>query len=177
MRGALPHRDQRVHPRGIIPAYAGSTPSRPSSDGSRRDHPRVCGEHMLPAPVPMVTVGSSPRMRGAHVERHRRLANVGIIPAYAGSTEGSDIDVEFTGDHPRVCGEHPPTYTATWCASGSSPRMRGALATLVSRAKSGGIIPAYAGSTPRTSAPGALLWDHPRVCGEHVKPSDCSVKM
>ena len=30
----------------IIPAYAGSTPTRPRPSGSARDHPRIRGEHM-----------------------------------------------------------------------------------------------------------------------------------
>ena len=30
-----------------------------------------------------------------------------------------------------------------------------------------GIIPAYAGNTPRTTFPPRRRWDHPRICGEH----------
>ena len=36
-----------------------------------------------------------------------------------------------------------------------------------------GIIPAYAGNTPRLADPGCRGRDHPRVCGEHWLPS-CS---
>ena len=79
----------------------------------------------------------------------------------------------LTRDHPRGCGEHPPIYTATWSASGSSPRMRGTLA--VGRQAHGRlrIIPADAGNT----APAALFWtgpgDHPRGCGEHLASWTC----
>ena len=50
---------------------------------------------------------------------------------------------------------------------GSSPRMRGALGELIVAIALVGIIPAYAGSTPRGPMPSGLCRDHPRVCGEH----------
>ena len=53
------------------------------------------------------SIGSSPRMRGAHVQAFDVALVRGIIPADAGST--------------------PPIYMAVCSASGSSPRMRGAL--------------------------------------------------
>ena len=50
--------------------------------------------------------GSSPRMRGALSEARRDVGLDGIIPAYAGSTGGGRLSVNFGRDHPRVCGEH-----------------------------------------------------------------------
>ena len=94
----------------------------------RRDHPRVCGEHLdtshrrlqvsriIPAYAgstlillarPAVPLGSSPRMRGARRSRRRSSGP--------------------RRDHPRVCGEHGELHV------GRAPRR--------------GIIPAYAGST------------------------------
>ena len=64
MRGTPPIDD--VHDRriGIIPAYAGNTPSTRCASHERRDHPRVCGEH-IPTPCGRSRKGgSSPRMRG-----------------------------------------------------------------------------------------------------------------
>ena len=49
---------------GIIPAYAGNTNLPGRSSASGRDHPRVCGEHRLSAPLRPKCRGSSPRMRG-----------------------------------------------------------------------------------------------------------------
>ena len=46
--------------------------------------------------------------------------------------------------------------------------MRGALSDVLAGRLGQGIIPAYAGSTWSPGAPSALLWDHPRVCGEHT---------
>ena len=34
-----------------------------------------------------------------------------------------------------------------------------------------GIIPAYAGSTPRSKSPGGFFQDHPRIRGEHCQRS------
>ncbi len=131
----------------IIPAYAGSTSRTAPVPARRRDHPRVCGEHISLVSREHRVEGSSPRMRGA---RHDRLAlndSLGIIPAYAGST--------------CLC------CTRRSRNRGSSPRMRGALDTILQVLNTSRIIPAYAGSTPVE----LLLWyvcgDHPRVCGEH----------
>ena len=52
---------------GIIPAYAGSTSRARRSSRTRRDHPRVCGEHTRTGSPSMTGLGSSPRMRGAHI--------------------------------------------------------------------------------------------------------------
>ncbi len=51
---------------------------------------------------------------------------------------------------------------------GSSPRVRGTLRGQLERRIARGIIPACAGNTPSRSAWGLTLWDHPRVCGEHL---------
>ena len=70
MRGALSGcRTQQV-PQRIIPAYAGSTFSSMDGGEHGQDHPRVCGEHEIFGYDGSGTVGSSPRMRGAH--RHHR---------------------------------------------------------------------------------------------------------
>ena len=50
---------------------------------------------------------------------------------------------------------------------GSSPRMRGARLRGRHHRLPGGIIPAYAGSTPLRCIRKETDWDHPRVCGEH----------
>ena len=75
----------RVAP-GIIPAYAGNTCRTRSADSTSRDHPRVCGEHMLEIEAVGEIRGSSPRMRGTRVVADNYGLAVGIIPAYAGNT-------------------------------------------------------------------------------------------
>ena len=168
MRGAH-HRFVAVYRLvGIIPAYAGSTPSVPSRGWYRRDHPRVCGEHRVAGDIIQSALGSSPRMRGAPGGGARRAEPSGIIPAYAGSTEPDHGGLDGGGDHPRVCGEHLVLSPHLFRHRGSSPRMRGAPCDRDSAYDFVGIIPAYAGSTLRWSLTRRCSWDHPRVCGEHA---------
>ena len=67
-----------------------------------------------------------------------------------------------------MCGEHHSSSSATHCKLGSSPHVRGALADVVGCGRSRGIIPACAGSTPRTARCRRCVRDHPRMCGEHM---------
>ena len=112
MRGAPLHKKVLESHDGIIPAYAGSTspPELLSAPGTfsqtSQDHPRVCGEHYGKGLMRMFTWGSSPRMRGAHSPINLRDVTQGIIPAYAGSTQGGSCFRSHRWDHPRVCGEH-----------------------------------------------------------------------
>ena len=49
---------------GIIPAYAGNTYWKLHELYVRRDHPRICGEHLVSDVLFAVDSGSSPHMRG-----------------------------------------------------------------------------------------------------------------
>ena len=49
---------------GIIPAYAGNTRYIRRASRQDRDHPRVCGEHVVGMMGSGKSMGSSPRMRG-----------------------------------------------------------------------------------------------------------------
>ena len=51
-------------------------------------------------------LGSSPRLRGAHIAFIHIHAWCGIIPALAGSTKTPWHRTPTHGDHPRACGEH-----------------------------------------------------------------------
>ena len=167
MRGALSLPPLSVSLSGIIPAYAGSTNHTSPVYGRTRDHPRVCGEHRYNVRKFFDDPGSSPRMRGAQRGAAGAGRDGGIIPAYAGSTEYGRIRFATQEDHPRVCGEHRHRRGNRTVIMGSSPRMRGALRHELRASRSGGIIPAYAGSTFCSYVVGCTLWDHPRVCGEH----------
>ena len=114
--------------------------------------------------------GSSPRMRGARGEGGKGARLLGIIPAYAGSTNLKHLVGLDFGDHPRVCGEHKYKGEFLYKVKGSSPRMRGAQLVELVQEHVFGIIPAYAGSTARHPLPCTAVWDHPRVCGEHIWP-------
>ena len=106
MRGALEVGVGDLALPGIIPAYAGSTWTSQAGSRTRRDHPRVCGEHAHEARPSSSRTGSSPRMRGARGDTQFLRLRSGIIPAYAGSTVIAPCRPPHAQDHPRVCGEH-----------------------------------------------------------------------
>ena len=90
-RGAPDRRQARQPRHGIIPAYAGSTRMNSSKMRVPTDHPRIRGEHLR---VPLSIhcfLGSSPHTRGAPGRRLALVLRIGIIPAYAGSTEASGL--------------------------------------------------------------------------------------
>ena len=93
---------------GIIPAYAGNTESSSWRQCPTRDHPRVCGEHMMSLRFIPCDPGSSPRMRGTLAGCEVQVSVRGIIPAYAGNTFFALATISGRRDHPRVCGEHCP---------------------------------------------------------------------
>ena len=144
------------------------TPTIESANKAKaRDHPRVCGEHAADGLAVLEAQGSSPRMRGTRCSVITRNGSTGIIPAYAGNTLRWTRYHCRRRDHPRVCGEHFfRSFVDEW-GGGSSPRMRGTHGRRRIHVRRNGIIPAYAGNTPRLSNGGMEQRDHPRVCGEH----------
>ena len=64
MRGTPGGEASEESDRGIIPAYAGNTLRLHVRALRRRDHPRVCGEHLFVHVGKLHGLGSSPRMRG-----------------------------------------------------------------------------------------------------------------
>ena len=85
-RGALGAGGAPAGVAGIIPAYAGSTRHPTLSCRTQPDHPRIRGEHRLSGLYTGDGQGSSPHTRGAPAPPIIRVAEGGIIPAYAGST-------------------------------------------------------------------------------------------
>ena len=106
-RGALGEVHVGRRDRRIIPACAGSTPSRRRRGGGRGDHPRMRGEHL--------PVGVEENVGGR------------IIPACAGSTPHGSAAVTPAQDHPRMRGEHGRAGRVCGVRAGSSPHARGAL--------------------------------------------------
>ena len=85
-RGALAGFDAHLGPERIIPAYAGSTSSKPCRASSPSDHPRIRGEHQDGFTYMPEAGGSSPHTRGALPDNQRH------------DPKGED--------HPRIRGEH-----------------------------------------------------------------------
>ena len=121
---------------------------------------------MAPVTAPAIT-GSSPRARGALRPGLPQRLGQGIIPACAGSTYGISPILSPVWDHPRVRGEHRGASRSGPSWKGSSPRARGARHAPTRQGRPGGIIPACAGSTMRSTRPARMSRDHPRVRGEH----------
>ena len=141
---------------GIIPAYAGNTGESNTSSLHYWDHPRVCGEHPSTDLWCDMWRGSSPRMRGT------------LIFLFC---------VMWWWDHPRVCGEHAAGLSRTYDVEGSSPRMRGTRKPVKTKENGTGIIPAYAGNTSAARRREYRRWDHPRVCGEHIRAGGMMVRL
>ena len=111
---------------GIIPACAGSTSVCFLGKFLVGDHPRMCGEHFNCEEVALMRVGSSPHVRGAHLDRRLPRRESGIIPACAGSTWPASPPWHSSWDHPRMCGEHFIFGGDLPLTEGSSPHVRGA---------------------------------------------------
>ena len=122
-------------------------------------------------------MGSSPRVRGTQDGIPIVLVRLGIIPACAGNTTQQAACLHSTRDHPRVCGEHNPSCRCRCSAQGSSPRVRGTPISFFLMRYSRGIIPACAGNTSSGRLSRSTSRDHPRVCGEHVEPTDPATRM
>ena len=111
--GSSPHTrgaPVRRHPAGgaqrIIPAYAGSTRAPSCGAVSKRDHPRIRGEHSPQRLQAHEIGGSSPHTRGAQLRVCLVIEVPRIIPAYAGSTMAVTGSLARMRDHPRIRGEH-----------------------------------------------------------------------
>mgnify|MGYP001689798210 CR=1 FL=1 len=111
--------------------------------------------------------GSSPHTRGAREGLRQRGEDLGIIPAYAGSTTPPTRSRSKLEDHPRIRGEHIVGSIGMVIGWGSSPHTRGALRKVNVISVARRIIPAYAGSTRDGTGATIAAADHPRIRGEH----------
>ena len=151
----------------LIPAYAGSTTSYPTRNPRGAAHPRLRGEHERCLPFKGVHGGSSPLTPGALMVRWVGRCSSRLIPAYAGSTPCVLSPPPYSRAHPRLRGEHNARMAAKGLDKGSSPLTRGAQGIEPRTHWLGGLIPAYAGSTPYLRICETLQWAHPRLRGEH----------
>ena len=134
---------------------------------SAKAHPRVCGENLKAPPRMSLIRGSSPRVRGKPVAQLAQTLGLGLIPACAGKTCLSQFLLQRSWAHPRVCGENIYGKLKTRSPQGSSPRVRGKLASCVIEERPDGLIPACAGKTRSRRLTNILVRAHPRVCGEN----------
>ena len=136
---------------GIIPAYAGTTRRQVWRRRRPRDHPRLRGDHGGLAMAVMLSPGSSPPTRGPPEGSGRKAHTGRIIPAYAWTTGPRRPGRPGARDHPRLRGDHAPSSPVLTETPGSSPPTRGPHSISRTYEADDGIIPAYAGTTPRAS--------------------------
>ena len=130
---------------GIIPARAGFTSPPTAAGAAGTDHPRSRGVYASARVSASRSVGSSPLARG--------LLSAPVRPAGP------------PGDHPRSRGVYWRPGARPGRAPGSSPLARGLPGTDRGGAGVTGIIPARAGFTQSSCAPGSHRADHPRSRG------------
>ena len=155
---------------GIIPAGAGKSARRATSVVDAKDHPRGCGEKGTAPPGESMIRGSSPRVRGKGVRHRFKEHALGIIPAGAGKSFCDFPQSKAQGDHPRGCGEKSGRRRRCRCYRGSSPRVRGKVQSFAVPDGAPWIIPAGAGKSFCRAPRRRLLPDHPRGCGEKLRP-------
>ena len=95
----------------ITPAYAGKSQSSIPAATFLKDHPRLCGEKIIPVNVLRGSTGSPPPMRGKVACSTVGLVPARITPAYAGKSSRPQKFTELTEDHPRLCGEKTKKIT------------------------------------------------------------------
>ena len=154
----------------ITPAYAGKREFRRVQTLLHQDHPRLCGEKVIPPPELPPVPGSPPPMRGKVPHSFVHHLSTRITPAYAGKSL--------------------PKSWRNMTQKGSPPPMRGKEYRRYLRRNERGITPAYAGKSkivefsnviPLGSPPPmrgkaasqtrclTISRDHPRLCGEKYK--------
>ena len=169
MRGK-PVRSRRLRARRrIIPAHAGQTYRYGCGRHRQPDHPRACGANPVRTVPSLWASGSSPRMRGKHLDRGQRRQHVRIIPAHAGQTAPYVHRTFCRADHPRACGANHDCVRPLFRSFGSSPRMRGKHAVAGAARRVVRIIPAHAGQTSGLTYPMPSVADHPRACGANFR--------
>ena len=152
----------------IIPAHAGQTHRGWLENWTTTDHPRACGANGSYSGCESSKSGSSPRMRGKHLDWNRSDLAFRIIPAHAGQTWSTELDSPLRSDHPRACGANITLSDMSGVPYGSSPRMRGKLFFSIRPATVFRIIPAHAGQTCVSGFCSGGLSDHPRACGANL---------
>ena len=152
---------------GITPACAGITSHLLQSIIPYKDHPRVCGNYRHHHPPAAFFQGSPPRVRELLSGQYPASRLPGITPACAGITNIFSRASRLSWDHPRVCGNYPPTLSKLSAPAGSPPRVRELPQWPLPGSVVSWITPACAGITRTSWGSASPARDHPRVCGNY----------
>ena len=138
--------------RGSSPRVRGTVQLRRQPIDPWRFIPAVCGEQGSGGYYQFRMAGSSPRVRGTVLPDSGGRPTRRFIPACAGNSRVQREKPPAITVHPRVCGEQMiyPIKIVRIC--GSSPRVRGTVATGVNPNRPARFIPACAGNRRRRYA-------------------------
>ena len=146
VRGTLAGSAPKLAGPRFIPAGAGNASCQAPAARQAPVHPRGCGERVSGPIDPLVSYGSSPRVRGTRSSQRRRVGRCRFIPAGAGNAPLSKAPA----------GEN----------DGSSPRVRGTRLGAAQGDRRRRFIPAGAGNAASSHSSLIALAVHPRGCGE-----------
>ena len=153
---------------GLIPAGAGQTRTLIPPPIRGGAHPRRCGADRVPYRKFSNELGSSPQVRGRRPANRARRPAPGLIPAGAGQTASSSINMTAWRAHPRRCGADSSKATMRSGAGGSSPQVRGRQEPDPRPRHPHGLIPAGAGQTESRRGDRVPARAHPRRCGADI---------
>ena len=120
-------------------------------------------------------------MQGRHVPLTYSVHPYGVGKmrlAWTNQSANAGFAAPVRKSDPRTCGENKEKRIRRLLISGTSPRMRGKRARRACHHRRRGYIPAYAGKTVASRRWSALVWVHPRACGENklVNSRPCVLK-
>ncbi len=136
---------QRVPISGLPPRMRGKVKRQQATAPPGQDHPRVCGEKVVPLVWMTCDIGSPPHMRGKERLSYSDIMDARITPAYAGKRNAQRLGASGSRDHPRICGEKSRGTWLNPASLGSPPHMRGKESVRLELFRKIGITPAYAG--------------------------------
>lgn len=145
MRGKARHCAAVHGYRGITPAHAGKSFTSFYHCTTFWDHPRTCGEKLIPPLLGFGLTGSPPHMRGKERGSTSRQRRKGITPAHAGKSPAMSPGHITLRDHPRTCGEKGISDFSGNYEDGSPPHMRGKARSPLLFPGISRITPAHAG--------------------------------
>ncbi len=148
-----------------IPAWAGETPARSPSLGSRQVYPRVGGGNARRIRAGRCQKGLSPRGRGKRTHAALHIHRQRSIPAWAGETMAISTTRHMPPVYPRVGGGNRSSALKSDFERGLSPRGRGKPSVASDTVLTAGSIPAWAGETRLFGSACARCSVYPRVGG------------
>ena len=153
----------------ITPTCVGNTLDEGNLAAYIRDHPHLCGEHLAVLMSKTSPLGSPPPVWGTHYLQCSHRFAWGITPTCVGNTGFVPFALLLIWDHPHLCGEHAAGVNFSFPPTGSPPPVWGTRFEVCKLYKIFRITPTCVGNTFFCYNRNNKSWDHPHLCGEHVR--------